>query len=242
MPVMSEKSQSRDSGGGGGRGGDGGTGTTMRNMAAQASRAARAAKAARVAPIMKNASKAWKQGSQGSSGSGWSMNQVQAAARSWAQPQVQAARSWAAPLVEQAGVAVGEKIGPSLSSALVEASRKIEGSPQHAQGQRRWPQLVAGIAMLAAAAGSAVAAVVLKRQAEAVLGPEDQDASGPAPMGQWTDGATRSADGPFTERTYTEPASYTERVYDEPMYDERPAPPPPAPPGDYGTGPDDYLP
>jgi hypothetical protein len=67
--------------------------------------------------------------------------------------------------VEQAGLAVRDKIAPTVSAALVEASHRLDGAAQQQQQRRRrWPRLVAGIAMLAAAA-SAVAAVILKRQA-----------------------------------------------------------------------------
>jgi hypothetical protein len=185
--------------------------------------------AAQMAPIAGTASTACRQGAEGASR--WAAPRVQAArswaepqlqaAQAWAEPQVQAARSWAAPRVEQAGLAVRDKIGPSLSSALVEASHRLDGTPPQPQRPRRWPQLVAGIAILAAAAGSAVAAVMLKRQAEAILGPDDADAAdGPEPMPGWADGATRATgDGPASQR-----------------------PVPPEQPGEPRPGPDDFLP
>jgi hypothetical protein len=101
----------------------------------------------------------------------------------WATPRVQDARSWAAPHVEQAGVAVREKIAPAISeklaptisSALVEAANRLDPSPPQ---RKRWPRVLAGIAMVAAA-GSAVAAVVLRRKPDfSSFGSEDQVTAG----------------------------------------------------------------
>jgi len=101
----------------------------------------------------------------------------------WATPRVQDARSWAAPHVEQAGVAVrekiaptiAEKIAPTISSALVEAANRLDPSPQR---RKRWPRVLAGLAMVAAA-GSAIAAVVLRRKPDfSTFGSEDQAPGG----------------------------------------------------------------
>jgi hypothetical protein len=89
-------------------------------------------------------------------------------AMAWAAPRVRDARSWAAPHVEQAGIAVrdkiapviSEKIAPTISDVLVEAAHRLDDTqPQ----RKRWPRVLAGLAMIAAA-GSAVAAVVLRRK------------------------------------------------------------------------------
>jgi hypothetical protein len=80
-------------------------------------------------------------------------------------PRVKDARAWAAPHVEQAGLAVrekiapaiSEKIAPAISDALIEAAYRLDNPPPR---RRRWPRVLAGIAMLAAT-GSAVAAAVL---------------------------------------------------------------------------------
>jgi hypothetical protein len=153
--------------------------------------------AAQVVPMAKNAGQAARQSAEAALD--WAEPQVRAA-REWAEPQVRAARSWAAPRVEQAGVAVRDKIAPTVSAALVEASHRLDGAQQQQRRRRRWPRLVAIVAMLAAAA-SAAAAVFLKRQAEVVLSPEDQPADGgatAAAQGDATatpqgDGATRAA-------------------------------------------------
>jgi hypothetical protein len=113
----------------------------------------------------------------------------------WAAPRVKDARTWAAPHVEQAGLAVrdkiapaiSEKIAPAVSSALVEAAHRLDDTPVK---RRRWPRVLAGVAMLAAA-GSAVAAVIMRRRPDfAAFGSEGytaaptpgaEDGSAPAP-------------------------------------------------------------
>lgn len=107
----------------------------------------------------------------------WATPKVQDA-RDWATPRVQDARSWAAPHVEQAGVAVrekiapaiSEKIAPTISAALVEAANRLDPSPRR---RRTWPRVLAGVAMIAAA-GSAVAAVMLRRKPDFSSFGEDQ--------------------------------------------------------------------
>jgi hypothetical protein len=86
----------------------------------------------------------------------------------WATPRVDGARAWAAPYVEEAGLAVrdkiapaiSEKIAPAISDALIDAAHWLDVS---APRRRLWPRVLAGIAMVAAA-GSAVAAAVLRRR------------------------------------------------------------------------------
>lgn len=158
----------------------GGATQTVRDAAAQT--------AAQVGPMARNAGLAARQGAHGAAR--WAAPQVQAA-RSWAEPQVRAARSWAAPRVEQAGYAVRDKIAPQVSAALVEASHRLDSTQQQPK-RRRWPRMVAAVALTAAAA-SAVAAVFLKRQAEELLGPDDLATAGPSAQG---DGATRAAGQP----------------------------------------------
>jgi hypothetical protein len=110
----------------------------------------------------------------------------------WAAPRVQEARSWAAPHVEQAGVAVREKIAPTISSALVEAANRLDPAPRQ---RKRWPRVLAGFAMIAAV-GSAVAAVALRRKPDfSSLGNEDQVLDGSTPPAQ----ANGSAAAPAAE-------------------------------------------
>jgi hypothetical protein len=113
----------------------------------------------------------------------------------WATPRVMDARSWAAPHVEQAGVAVrdkiapaiSEKIAPAISSALVETAHRIDVNQAQ---RRRWPRVLAGFAMIAAV-GSAVAAVVLRRKPDfSSLGSEDQAPDGGTSSAQDNGSAT----------------------------------------------------
>jgi hypothetical protein len=118
-------------------------------------------------------------------------------AQLWAAPKVQEARSWAAPRVEQAGIAVRDKIGPAISDkiapaisdALVDAAHRLDGSQTR---RRRWPRLVAGFAMLAAA-GSAVAAVILRRRLGSASVPFEAPVSGDSAMP--AAGSTANGDG-----------------------------------------------
>jgi hypothetical protein len=80
-------------------------------------------------------------------------------AKTWATPHVHRARSWAAPRVENAGHAVRDSIAPKVSDALVSAAQRIDSK---ASTRRSWPKLL-GLVALFAAAGSAVAAVVIRR-------------------------------------------------------------------------------
>ncbi len=117
----------------------------------------------------------------------------------WATPRVQDARSWAAPHVEQAGVAVreriapaiSEKIAPTISSALVEAASRLDPSPQR---RKRWPRVLAGLAMVAAV-GSAVAAIALRRKPDfSSFGSDDQVPGGSTPSAQGNGSAGASAE------------------------------------------------
>jgi hypothetical protein len=102
--------------------------------------------ASQVVPLAKNAGLAARQSAED--------------AVAWAAPRVKDARTWVAPHVEQAGIAVRDKIGPTISEVLVEAAHRLDDSPPR---RKRWPRLLAGFAMIAAV-GSAVAAVMLRRR------------------------------------------------------------------------------
>jgi hypothetical protein len=103
-----------------------------------------------VVPIAKNAGQAARQSAED--------------AMAWAAPHVKDARAWAAPQLEQAGIAVRDRIGPAISenisSVLVEAAHRLDDSPPR---RRRWPRVLAGFALIGAV-GSAVAAVMLRRR------------------------------------------------------------------------------
>jgi hypothetical protein len=72
---------------------------------------------------------------------------------------VEQARTWAAPRVEQAGVAVQERIAPAVSSAMIATAHRIQ--PVTVQRRRRWPVIVAGIVTVGA---GCVAAILLRGQ------------------------------------------------------------------------------
>ena len=113
---------------------------------------------AQVVPMAKNAGLAARQGAD--------------VVVTWATPRVRGARVWAAPRVEQAGFAVRDQVGPAVSAALIEAARRLDDSPPPRRA--RWPWMLAGIGLLAAA-GSAVAAIMLKRRPDIeTFGAEDQ--------------------------------------------------------------------
>ena len=119
----------------------------------------------------------------------------------WANPRVRGARVWAAPRVEQAGFAVRDQVGPAVSAALIDAARRLDDSPPRPK-RSRWPWVLAGIGLLAAA-GSAAAAIMLRRQQEPeTFGAEDE---------MTADSAMPS---PGTDADYAQPAGEAARSQD----------------------------
>ena len=124
-------------------------------------------------------------------------------AAAWAAPRVKDARSWAAPQLEQAGVAVrdkiapaiSEKLAPAISSALVDAAHRLDDSVP-ARRRRRWPRVLGGFAMIAAV-GSAIAAIMMRRRPEASTYSAEDHVTMPNPG---PNGAT-AADGDGDEST-----------------------------------------
>ena len=120
----------------------------------------------------------------------------------WANPRVRGARVWAAPRVEQAGFAVRDQIGPAVSAALIEAAHRLDDPPPPPPRRSRWPWVLAGIGLLAAA-GSAAAAIMLKRRPESeTFGAEDE---------MTADSAMPS---PGTDADYAQPAGEAARSQD----------------------------
>jgi hypothetical protein len=125
---------------------------------------------AQLVPVARNAGLTARQGADVVVA--WATPRVQGA-REWAAPRVHGARVWAAPRVEQAGYTVRDKYAPAVTAALIEAARRLDDPPPR---RRRWPWVVAGVGIIAAA-GTAVAAVVLKRRPDIeTFEPEDQTA------------------------------------------------------------------
>ena len=128
----------------------------------------------------------------------------------WAAPMVKDARAWAAPHVEHVGLAVrdkiapaiAERIAPAISDAIVEAAHRLDAPT--APRRRLWPRVLAGVAMLAAA-GSAVAAAVLRRRP---TGMEFGTEGGTAQQGEADHGATAQvATGDMAAGDSTSPTS-----------------------------------
>ena len=71
------------------------------------------------------------------------------------------ARAWTAPRIERSGLAIKDTTAPKISEVFVVTARRVGVAP----ARRRWPRVMAGTALLAAA-GAAVA-VVLQRRADA---------------------------------------------------------------------------
>ena len=122
-------------------------------------------------------------------------------------PHVQDARAWAAPHVEQAGVAVQEKLAPQVSDMLTKAARQLDPAPvAPAPKKRRRSPLAAGIALAAAAASAAAIVALLRRRArpaEAV--PADESAAADA-------AGTDEAAGAVTDTTDATPADVNGQV------------------------------
>ena len=81
--------------------------------------------------------------------------------RAAAARRVRTTRAWAAPRVERTGLVLQHSVAPKVSAWLSVAARRLEPArPQHA----RWRK-VAGLSVLAAAAGAAVAFAAQPQQA-----------------------------------------------------------------------------
>jgi hypothetical protein len=139
-----------------------------------------------VVPMAKNAGQAARQSAED--------------AMAWATPRVKDARAWAAPQLEQAGIAVRDRIGPAISenisSVLVEAAHRLDDSPPR---RRRWPRVLAGFALVAAV-GSAVAAVMFRRRPDfSSYGAEEAPGGGAAPAPGTDNGSTARPGTPEEE-------------------------------------------
>ena len=121
-------------------------------MAQQAAQQAQVA-AQQAVPLAKTAGTSIRQGADG--------------AIAWVTPRVDAARSWAAPQLEQSARAISESLAPTISGALINAAHKID-APVRKKPRRRG--LIAGTALLLAAAGGGVLVAMRLRQ------PDEPDA------------------------------------------------------------------
>jgi hypothetical protein len=108
----------------------------------------------------------------------------------WATPHVDDARSWAAPRIERTGIAVRDSIAPRISDALVTAAHRLDTTPAR---RRRWPKLLAGLALLAAIA-SAGAAVARWRRPDPFAYEPSSPAAADNPASPAADEPDRTAD------------------------------------------------
>jgi hypothetical protein len=113
----------------------------------------------------------------------------------WAAPRVNGARAWTAPRIERSGLAIKDTIAPKISEVFVVTARRVDVAPP----RRRWPRVMAGTALLAAA-GAAVAVVLRRRAADGTGGASGEAAgAGPSPEtaqdGQPSAGAGGSGTG-----------------------------------------------
>jgi hypothetical protein len=81
-------------------------------------------------------------------------------ASDWARPRVGRARAWMAIRAARGSVSVQETVAPKVSSVLAAAARRLDPPKQRS---RRWPKVLAGTAVLAAAGAAATAMVLRKR-------------------------------------------------------------------------------
>jgi hypothetical protein len=116
-----------------------------RKIAMQASRLAD-----RAAPMTKSATKTAKRRAGG--------------AATWAKPHVGRARAWMAVRAARSSVSMQETVAPRVSAMLAVAARKLDPPRQQS---RRWPKVMAGTALLAAAA-AAVTAMTMRKNARMI--------------------------------------------------------------------------
>lgn len=102
----------------------------------------------------------------------------------WATPKVDSARAWAAPQLEMYAHTISDSLAPMISSALMNAARKVDAPPR--KRRRNRGAMFTGIALLVAAAGAgAVVAMRLKERPAPYTsvpvtdeGPPDPDLNG----------------------------------------------------------------
>jgi len=102
---------------------------------------------------------------------------------------VHSTRGRAAPQVERAGQVLQDSVAPKVSALLSSAARRLE--PAKPPG-RRWRKL-AGIAMLAAAAGAVAAIIRNRRKPEVTTSAAEADAGDATPAAKMRDGQARTS-------------------------------------------------
>ena len=113
--------------------------------------------------------------------------------------------AWAAPQVEHAGQVVQDSVAPRVSALLSSAARRLEPArPRNG----RWPKLVGGSA-LTAAAGAVAALVRSRAKPDAAVSAAETDADDVTPAAQTRDAQARdgqaraSTDGTAKQPTHS---------------------------------------
>ena len=97
---------------------------------------------------------------------------------------VRTTRAWAAPRVERTGLVLQHSVAPKVSAWLSMAARRLEpAKPQRA----RWRKL-AGLSVLAAAAGAAVGFARNRNKPDSMTSVAEADAGHVAPAAATSDG------------------------------------------------------
>jgi hypothetical protein len=96
-------------------------------------------------------------------------------------------RAWAAPQVEHAGQVLQDSVAPKVSALLSAAARRLEPAKPR---RGRWRKL-AGVSMLAAAAGVVAAVVRNRRKPEVTTSAAGADADDVTPAAEMRDGQGR---------------------------------------------------
>jgi hypothetical protein len=105
-----------------------------------------------------------------------------------ARRRVHKTRAWAAPQVEHAGQVLQDSVAPRVSALLSSAARRLEPAKPP---RRRWRKL-AGVGMLAAAAGVVAAVVRNRRKLEVTTSAAGAGADGVTPAAEMRDGQGRT--------------------------------------------------
>jgi hypothetical protein len=100
-----------------------------------------------------------------------------------ARRRVHQTRAWAAPHVEHAGQVLQDSVAPKVSALLSAAARRLEPAKPR---RRRWRKL-AGVSMLAAAAGVVTAVVRNRRKPEVTTPAAGADADDVTPAAEMPD-------------------------------------------------------
>jgi hypothetical protein len=106
-----------------------------------------------------------------------------------ARHRVHKTRAWAAPQVERTGQVLQDSVAPRVAALLSSAARRLEPTKPP---RRRWRKL-AGVAMLATAAGAVAAVVRNRRKPEITTSAAEADADDVTPAAEMRDGQGRTS-------------------------------------------------